>query len=107
MCNQQHPPECAAQSVPLAEATERREKVRVRVERVEHVLFKHIVGHVEERSERIAGAEELRECGPRIAVELIWEVVGAVRVTIRRSCKVIVKQQWQLVAYHDNGRDIS
>lgn len=59
----------------LAEATEGREEVVVCVQRVEHIFFEQVVGHVEERTERIAGAKELGECGSRIAVELICKIV--------------------------------
>lgn len=68
-------PKCTAKPVPLAEAAEGRKEVGVRVQCVEHILLKQIVGHVEKRAERIAGAEELRERGSRIAVELVCKVV--------------------------------
>lgn len=48
------PPKCTTQSVPIAEATEGREKVIVRVQAVEHaVLLEQVVRHVEERGKGI------------------------------------------------------
>lgn len=79
--------ERTAETVTLAaQAAERREEIRFRVEAVEDVLLEQIVGHVEERAERIAGAEELSERGSRIAMELICKIVGAVRMSVGRSC---------------------
>lgn len=68
-------PKRAAQAVPLPESAERRKEIRFRVQTVEDILLEQIVGHVEERAERIAGAKELGERCPRIAVELVCKVV--------------------------------
>lgn len=68
-----HIPKCSAETVPGTQTAERREEVVVCVQ-IENVLLEQIVAHVEERGERVAGAEELSERGTRVAVELVREI---------------------------------